>query len=1313
MSRTIGTSLVLRTTGLIFLSLLIFALGSYHLIVRPTIHGLAQAEMGLVSQQVESRIQRLFDAVQLSLRNSRAWGMNGELDHSQLVRFNAYFFPVIANHTEISSVIFADDTGQEILLLHTPDGKWVNRLSHAAKWGRKSYWLTWSAGQTLEKSEVRYDDYDAREQPWFKGAMALPQADQQHWTDAHVLPASQVAGITVSMRWKGRDAQRFVIAHHVNLHTLSRLTTGLQLGNRGVAALISEGGAVLGLPHVPERVTDAQIRAAELRAPLQQQLPGIASGFAHWRGLGQPADRIHVFNHAQAPWFSLFRAFSVGEHQMWLAVFAPEGQFIPGRPGDLGLLLVITALSLAVGSLVAWRVAKRFAEPLQALTRESERIGQLDLQAPVACGPLQARWREIESLAQAQETMRQRLLEFSTSLARSKDQLESKVRERTQTLEHQVALIEALLDTIPNPIFYKGPDSRFIGCNQAYESVFGINREQFIGKRVLDLDYLPLEDRQAYQAEDEAVIRDCQRVSRNQTLVFADGLSHHALYSVTGFCSADGSPGGLIGVIVDVSDLKAAEEDARQARALAEEAASVKAEFLANMSHEIRTPMNAVIGMTQLALQTDLSAQQRNYLTKALNAADGLLKLINDVLDFSKIEAGKMVAERVAFKLEHVLTRVLDLAVISARDKGLELLLDVNSDVPPDLLGDPMRLGQVLTNLVSNAVKFTQEGNITVRVARTATQGDHCVLRFEVVDSGIGIRPQVLQSIFDAFSQADGSTTRRFGGTGLGLSICKRIVEMLGGEMGVTSVSGQGSTFYFTVHVGLAEASAKSAMPPLLQPFTQGTRALVVDDNAAAREVFQHMLSALAFSVDTVANGDEALQAVKAAQQAGHPYRVALIDWKMPGMDGVETLRRLQAMHHGSYPDCVLATAHDRDELNRALGDTPVAGVLHKPVTASTLHDALVAVMNRQADGETRAAPAVLPPLADIKLALAGKKVLLVEDNDTNRELVVELLWRVGIAADVAVNGLEGVQKVQKGQYGLVLMDCQMPVMDGLEATRAIRQNPSFADLPVVALTANVLAGEREKCLLAGMSDYLAKPIDLQMFYRVLTRWLAPDHCFALERTPDAADVHWQPTGAGDDTSVLDPDIALQRMGGDRDLYERMLSRFQARESDAATRLRAALTQGDTKTAYRVVHNVKGLAGSIGAGDVAQASEALLLGLDGDSTTLHEALLNWETRFSQLLGVLSRLRQPVAAAESAATEPPNPLQTEALLRKLAHELEKDDASASRSAAELARQLAGSAHAQLAHAVAHHAAHYDYDEALGILCELARQLHVDI
>jgi len=964
------------------------------------------------------------------------------------------FFPVIANHTEISSVIFADDTGQEILLLHTAEGQWVNRLSHAAKWGRKTFLLTWRADQTLEKSEVRYDDYDARDEPWFKGAMALSASDEQHWTDAYVLPATQVAGITVSMRWKGKDAQRFVIAHHVNLHTLSRLTTGLELGNRGVAALIGEGGAVLGLPHLPKPVTDAQVRAAELRAPLQQKLPGIAAGFANWDTLGRPSDRITVFKYEKTQWFSLFRAYTAGQRQMWMAVFAPEDQFVPGRPGDLGMLLAITALSLAVGSLVTWRVAKRFAQPLDELTRESERMGRLDLQAPVGIGARHARWREIESLAQAQETMRQRLLESSTSLERSKDNLEIKVRERTQTLQHQVALIEALLDTIPNPIFYKGADSRFLGCNQAYELVFGITRDQFIGKRVLDLAYLPLPDRQAYQAEDEDVIRHCKRVSRNQTLVFADGVAHHTLYSVTGFRNADGTPGGLIGVIVDVSELKAAEEDARQARALAEEAASVKAAFLANMSHEIRTPRNAVIGMTQLALQTDLTAQQCHYLTKAITAVDGLLKLINDVLDFSKIEAGKMIAERVAFKLEHVLTRVLDLAVISARDKGLELLLDVDSDVPPDLLGDPMRLGQVLTNLVSNAVKFTQEGDITVRVARAATHGDEYLLRFEVADSGIGIRSQVIQSIFDAFSQADGSTTRRFSGTGLGVSICKRIVEMLGGEMGVSSVTGQGSTFYFTVRVGLSEAGVKSAT-------------------------------------------------------------------------------------------------------------------------------------------------------------------------------------RVGITADVAVNGLEGVQKVQQGQYGLVLMDCQMPVMDGREATRVIRQNPAFADLPVVALTANVLSGEREKCLLAGMSDYLEKPIYLHGFYRVLTRWLAPDHAFALERTSDAPEVHWQLAGSGQDQSVLDQEVALQRMGGDADLYERMLSRFQERESDACVRLRIALTQGDTKTAYRVVHNVKGLAGSIGAGDVVHATEVLLLSLDGDSTTLHEALVNWEQRFSQLLGVLSRMRQPAMAHEMA------------------------------------------------------------------------------
>jgi PAS domain S-box-containing protein len=1306
MRRTFGTSLVVRTGGLILLSLAVFALGSYRLIIQPTVSGLAQAEMGLVSQQVEARIQRLFESVEVTLRSSWGWGMNGDLDHSQLSRFNEFFFPIINSHAEISSVNFSNESGREILLLHTADGKWVNRLSNPEVWGRKTYWLTWSADRVLEKSEMREIDYDTRKRPWFQGAMALAKDDAVYWTEPYIFFTTKEPGITAAMRWTGKDGSRYVIGHDVKLLDLSRFTAGLQLGSRGVAALMTDAGALLALPHAPQLTGDDQLKAAVLKTAAEVGLSGVAAGYANWRAQDRPVAGISVFEHEKESWFSLFRATAMGQRQVWLAVFAPESEFVPGRPGDIFLLLLITALSLAAGSLVAMRVARRFAKPLEELTRESERIGGMDLLAPVAQGPLTAPWREVVLLAQAQESMRQRLLESSSALERANAQLEAKVQERTLSLAHQVALVEALLDIIPNPIFYKGADSRFIGCNQAYEATFGISRQQFIGKRVSDLDYLPEQNRLTYQNEDEVVIRDCSRVSRDESFVFADGQLHHTLYSVTGFRNADGSPGGLIGMIVDVSDLKAAEREAREARALAEAASSAKAEFLANMSHEIRTPMNAVIGMTQLALQTDLTERQRNYMDKVYSAAHGLLALINDILDFSKIEAGKLNTERVDFKLESVISHVADLAAISARDKGLELLLNIASDVPDDLVGDPLRLGQVLTNLVSNAVKFTDHGEITLSVSCVARQDAETVLLFEVRDSGIGMTEETLERVFDAFSQADSSTTRRFGGTGLGLSISKRIVELMGGEIGVSSQPGQGSCFHFTALFGLPDTSAQVVQTPRYLMDIRGMSILVVDDNAAAREVFVHMLTALGFATLAVASGKAALNELGRAVRAGSPYALMLIDWKMPAMDGVETLRKIRLEMGERCPLCLLATAHDRDNLALALGDTQVDGILDKPATASTLLDAVITACHRQTSRIE--SPPLIPPhnaLADIRASLEGKRVLLVEDNETNQELAVELLQNVGITPDVAVNGSEALDKVRQGNYELIFMDCQMPVMDGLEATRQIRQDARFAQTVIVAMTANALTGEREKCVQAGMNDYLAKPVDIHAFYATLLRWLAPDH--PIETAPAKAIVEISKP------KIMDRDTALQRMGGDQVLYQRLLNRFGEREADAAQRLRQALDAGDKETARRIVHSLKGLAGNIGADQLAVASRHLEYHLDGLEPVLHEALLSWEHSLNDVLALLVAEGAQNTGDVAQAPQVIDRLALESLLRRLSAELQNDNAKANRHAADLSRLLADHNSADLARSLARHAAQYDYDTAIQDLETLAKQLDISL
>jgi len=1174
LKKTFGSSLVLRTCGLILLSLSVFAIGSYRAIVQPAIHDLSQAEMGVVSQRVVERIDNLQRAVETTLRISQVWGARGDFDQNQLSRFNEYFFPIIENNHEIASVNFVHDSGREILLLRSADGQWVNRVSDPVHWGRKTYWYFWSRQRRLEKTEIRWLDYDARTRPWFKGAMALASDTQVFWTQPYVFFTTRSLGMTAAMRWTAKDGSHYVIGHDVDLLDLSRYTASLKIGARGSVALMNDDGALLALPYAQNLVTDAQFRAAMQKTATADGLAGPEAGFDAWRRAGRPNGQVQAFVFGLQPWFSLFSPTMLGGQRVWLGVFAPGQDFIPGNARDLWMLLLISAAALAIGYLVALRMAYRFAFPLKALARDSERIGSLELGDIVALSSRQAPWREVRQLAEAHESMRLRLLDAKHSLEQANQQLEDKVAARTSELSHQAALLGALLDSIPNPIFYKGADARYLGCNLAYEQAFGVARASLIGLCVFDLDFLSRAQREVFHADDQAVIHECGRRMRDETLRFADGHMHHVLYSVSGFRDSDGSPGGAIGVIVDVSKLKAAEQQARDAREVAEAATQAKAEFLANMSHEIRTPMNAIIGMTQLALHTELTPQQRNYLDKVNGAANGLLGLINDILDFSKIEAGMLCCERTEFSLEQVIEQVADLVALRVLDQGLEFLFDVASDVPLFLLGDPLRLGQVLNNLVSNAIKFTDSGEVTLAVAKLSETVSEVVLGFEVRDTGIGMQPAELERIFSAFSQADSSTTRRYGGTGLGLSISKRIVELMGGQVAVSSQPGVGSCFSFSARFGLATRPPGQARAQVSQHEAREMSVLVIDDNAAAREVFEHMLRSQGFPTRALASGAAALRELARAEEAGSPYQVVLIDWQMPQMDGVQTLRCIRQSGARHPPACLLVTSHDRDRLALALGDTPVDGLLDKPTTASALLDAIQGAYRDRAPLTRLVARGAEFDWLKLRAMLSDAPVLLVEDNPTNQELARELLNKVGINPDLAINGQEALRKVRQRDYALVLMDCQMPIMGGLEATRQLRADPKFQALTIVAMTASAMAGESEKCRAAGMNDYLSKPINISDFYRMLTRWITPDQTFPFESQAREPRPALNPLAVEEAMHVLAGQLNRNDAKASRGATELKLLLAETEVAELAMRVARHASQYDYDSALTALHRL-------------------------------------------------------------------------------------------------------------------------------------------
>ncbi|QIN82318.1 PAS domain S-box protein [Rubrobacter tropicus] len=781
----------------------------------------------------------------------------------------------------------------------------------------------------------------------------------------------------------------------------------------------------------------------------------------------------------------------------------------------------------------------------------------------------------------------------------------------------------AVVETAQDAIITMTSDGRVRSFNPAAQRTFGYDANEVVGQPLSVL--MPARFRGSHEAGFRRYLGGGEAHVVGMGPVALAGLRKNGeefpLELSIGEMREDGDI-LFTGIIRDTTERKRYEEELEVARDAAEEASRAKSDFLANMSHEIRTPMNGIIGMTELLLDTGLDEEQREYAKTVATSAENLLVIINDILDFSKIEAGKVSLEELDFDLRATVEDVVGMLAGRAQEKGLEMINFVEYDVPTNLTGDPFRLRQVLTNLLGNAIKFTEEGEVVVRTSLVEETPKGATVRISVQDTGIGMTEEQRGRLFQSFSQADASTTRRYGGTGLGLAISKRLVELMGGEIGVQSEPGAGSTFHFSLPLGKQDDSSAPAPGVGFEPRElRGLRVLIVDDNATNRRILEKQTASWGMESCSVDGGPAALEELRVAASRGRHYDLALLDMQMPGMDGVQLARRVRATPDLPAPRLVMLTSigqrGDGEEARRA----GIEAYLTKPVKQSELRGAILAVMDlaRDADGAAER-PLVTRHTLRENAAFSRSRVLLAEDNPINRKVATLMLENLGYRVDVVPDGCRAVEAVSKGEYAAVLMDVQMPELDGYEATAAIRNlQGEKRRTPIIAMTANAMAGDREKALSAGMDDYVSKPVKTEDLDAVLERWTRPP-----------AERGESPPPEPDGRSVLD-DAVLENLRslqeeGDPDLLTELVEVFEEDTPPRLATLREALEREDAGTVERAAHTLKGSSGNLGATRMSETARLLEeAGRDSDLSTAPALLDRLETDFEEARAEFSTL----------------------------------------------------------------------------------------